>query len=243
MNLQNKHIVITGAAQGMGQAAVAACISQGATVTGCDLNTAGLAQMTEQFGEAFTGVSCDISDSQAVANMMQEAKAQRGRIDGLVNNAGVGSLDEFIDTPDEHWAKVIGVNLTGAFYCAREASKIMVEQGAGAVINISSTAAYTGEGPSHYCAAKAGLIGLTRSMAKELASHNIRVNAVIPGPTNTPMMADIPEDWMEQMIAGIPLGRMGEPTDIANMLVFLLSDAAGFCTGQNFTVNGGMAFI
>lgn len=243
MRLANKVVVVTGAAQGMGQATVAACIEQGAVVCGLDMNADGLNALAETHGATFSGHVCDISDSAAVSQVFAEIKAQHGSVDALVNNAGVGSLDEFTTTPDEHWAKVIGVNLTGAFYCAREASRYMVEQKSGSVINISSTAAYTGEGPSHYCAAKAGLIGLTRSMAKELAPQGVRVNAVIPGPTNTPMMADIPEDWMEQMVAGIPLGRMGEPVDIANMIVFLVSDDAAFSTGQNFTVNGGMAFI
>ena len=243
MKLEHRVIIVTGAGQGMGQATVAACVAAGAHVCGLDLNPAGLDALSAQFGDSFSGYQCDISDSAAVSDVFAQIHTQHGHIDGLVNNAGVGSLDEFTTTPDEHWAKVIGVNLTGAFYCARTACQYMVAQQSGAVVNISSTAAYTGEGPSHYCAAKAGLVGMSRSMARELASSNVRVNVVIPGPTNTPMMEGIPEEWMEQMIAGIPLRRMGEPVDIANMVVFLLSDASAFSTGQNFTVNGGSAFI
>ena len=180
MKLANKVVVVTGAAQGMGQATVGACIEQGAIVCGLDMNEDGLKALAKQHGMSFCEYVCDISNSSEVTNTFAKIKAQHGKVDALINNAGVGSLDEFITTPDEHWEKVIGVNLTGAFYCAREASKHMVKQQFGSVVNISSTAAYTGEGPSHYCAAKAGLIGLTRSMAKELATQGVRVNAVNP---------------------------------------------------------------
>ena len=139
---------------------------------------------------------------------------------------------------------MIGVNLTGPFFCSREAVKLMLAAATpGVIINISSTAALTGEGPSHYCAAKAGVMGLTRSMARELAGNGIRVNTIVPGPTNTPMMADIPDDWMQSMLKAIPLGRMGETDEIARVAAFLASDDAAFITGQNLAVNGGMAFI
>ena len=113
----------------------------------------------------------------------------------------------------------------------------------GAIINVSSTAAMSGEGPAHYCASKAAVMGLTRSAARELAPSGIRVNTIVPGPTNTPMMAGIPDEWTQAMIRAIPLGRMGEPEEIAGVAVFLAGDDAGFVTGQNIAVNGGMAFI
>ncbi|MNX92668.1 3-oxoacyl-[acyl-carrier-protein] reductase FabG [compost metagenome] len=175
---------------------------------------------------------------------MAAVEARFGRLDILVNNAGVGSVDAFLETPDENWQRVIGVNLTGTFLCSREAVRLMHKTDAkGTVINISSTSAMTGEGPSHYCAAKAGVMGLTRSMARELAASGIRVNTIVPGPTNTPMMAGIPDDWMQSMLKAIPLGRMGETDEIAKVAVFLASEDAGFITGQNLAVNGGMAFI
>ena len=148
------------------------------------------------------------------------------------------------DIADETWSRVIGVNLTGAFHCARAAVRAMKAKGTkGTVINVSSTAALSGDGPAHYCASKAALMGLTRSMAKELAPLGIRVNTIVPGPTNTPMMQGIPQEWADAIVKGVPMGRMAEPEDIASVALFLASDDAGFVTGQNIAVNGGSAFL
>jgi NAD(P)-dependent dehydrogenase (short-subunit alcohol dehydrogenase family) len=149
-----------------------------------------------------------------------------------------------VQTPDENWAKVIGVNLTGAFYLCREAARSMQAVGnRGAIVNVSSTSALNGEGPAHYCASKAGVMGLTRSIARELAPTGIRINTVVPGPTNTPMMQGIPEEWSEAIVKSVPLGRMGNPDEVARVALFLASDDSAFITGQNVAVNGGMAFI
>ncbi len=244
MKLLNKVAFVTGAGQGMGQAIVRQFAEQGALVVAADINLEAARQAVEGFGDKALAVLCNVADSDSVATAMAAVEARFGRLDILVNNAGVGSIDAFTETPDEHWQRVIAVNLTGAFFCSREAVKLMLKTSApGAVINISSTAALTGEGPSHYCAAKAGVMGLTRSMARELAVSGIRVNTIVPGPTNTPMMAGIPDDWMQTMLKAIPLGRMGETDEIARVAAFLASEDAGFITGQNLAVNGGMAFI
>lgn len=243
MKHQEQVVWVTGAGQGIGQAVVAQFAQQGAKVAAIDINATAAQATADGFDANVIGVACDVSDSSSVRDAMATVIQQFGRLDVVVNCAGVGSIDEFVDTPDEHWHKVIGVNLTGTFICCREGAKAMKEQGGGSIINVSSTAAMTGEGPSHYCASKAGVIGLTRSMARELASAGIRVNTIVPGPTNTPMMADIPEEWTQQMINAIPLGRMGESEDIAKVASFLASDDAGFVTGQNIAVNGGMAFL
>jgi 3-oxoacyl-[acyl-carrier protein] reductase len=244
MKLANKVALITGAGQGMGRA-IAQCFAQaGARVVAADINLQAAQQTIEGLGEQALALSCNVADSASVAAAMEMIEAHFGGLDILVNNAGVGSVDAFVDTPDEHWQRVIGVNLTGTFLCSREGVRLMQKHGSrGAVINISSTAAMTGEGPSHYCAAKAGVMGLTRSMARELAASGIRVNTLVPGPTNTPMMAGIPDDWMQSMLKAIPLGRMGEAHEIARAAVFLASEDASFITGQNLAVNGGMAFI
>ncbi len=244
MKLLNKVAFVTGAGQGMGRAIVRHFAEQGATVVAADINLEAARQTIEGLGDKALAVSCNVADSDSVATAMAAVHERFGSLDVVVNNAGIGSIDAFADTPDEHWQRVIGVNLTGTFFCSREAVKLMLKATTpGVIINISSTAAVTGEGPSHYCAAKAGVMGLTRSMARELASNGIRVNTIVPGPTNTPMMADIPEDWMQSMLKAIPLGRMGETDEIARVAAFLASDDASFITGQNLAVNGGMAFI
>lgn len=242
MKLINKVAFVTGAGQGMGRAIVRHFAEQGAHVVAADINLEAARQTIEGLGDNAMAVDCNVADSDSVATAMAAVHARFGRFDVLVNNAGIGSIDAFADTPDEHWQRVIGVNLTGPFFCSREAVKLMLKAATpGVVINISSTAAITGEGPSHYCAAKAGVMGLTRSMARELAGQGIRVNTIVPGPTNTPMMADIPDDWMHSMLKAIPLGRMGETEEIARVAAFLASDDASFITGQNLAVNGGMA--
>ena len=244
MKLLNKVAFVTGAGQGMGRAIVRHFAEQGAIVVAADINLEAARQTIEGLGDKALAVSCNVADSDSVATAMAAVHERFGSLDVVVNNAGIGSIDAFADTPDEHWQRVIGVNLTGTFFCSREAVKLMLKATTpGVIINISSTAAVTGEGPSHYCAAKAGVMGLTRSMARELASNGIRVNTIVPGPTNTPMMADIPEDWMQSMLKAIPLGRMGETDEIARVAAFLASDDASFITGQNLAVNGGMAFI
>ncbi|MEP3562389.1 MAG: SDR family NAD(P)-dependent oxidoreductase [Marinobacter sp.] len=243
MKLDNKISVVTGAGQGMGRTIVQHFVEQGAIVYAVDINAEALEETVKSLGDKAYPVICDITDEKAVSELMARIDKEHGRLDVLVNNAGMGSVDAFLETPLETWQRVINVNLTGAFLCSREAVRIMTKTGKGSIINFSSTAAQTGEGPCHYVASKAGMMGLTRSTARELAPNGIRVNSLVPGATDTPMMAGIPKEWMDAMIQGIPLGRLCETIEIAKVVAFLGSDDASFITGQNIAVNGGMAFL
>ena len=244
MNFAGKVVFVTGAAQGMGRAIVSHFASVGASVVAADINANAAAEAVAALGERGLAMACNVSDPASVKAAFDAVGERFGRLDVVVNSAGIGSVDAFLDTPDDNWMRVISVNLTGTFLCCREGARLMQKCGAkGAIINVSSTAALSGEGPSHYCASKAGVMGLTRSIARELAASGIRVNTIVPGPTNTPMMAGIPDEWMQSMIKAIPLGRMCEPDEIARVAAFLASDDAGFITGQNIAVNGGMVFI
>ena len=244
MSFADKVVFVTGAGQGMGRAVVQHFGAAGAQVVAVDINLEAASAAVSVFGANGLALACNVSDPAAVKAAFAAVEERFGRLDVVVNSAGIGSVDAFLDTPDDNWTRVIGVNLTGTFLCCREGARLMQKCGAkGSLINVSSTAAMTGEGPSHYCASKAGVMGLTRSIARELAASGIRVNTIVPGPTNTPMMAGIPDEWMQSMIKAIPLVRMCEPEEIARVAAFLASDDAGFITGQNIAVNGGMAFI
>ena len=244
MRLNQKVALVTGAGQGMGRAIAQRFAAEGAIVVALDINLAAAEEtLKNQAGQSIAR-SLNVADSAAVATLVDEVVAKWGRVDVLVNNAGSGSVDAFADIPDETWARVLNVNLNGAFYCARQVVRAMQKAGTrGTIINVASTAAVSGDGPAHYCASKAALMGLTRSMAKELASQGIRINTLVPGPTNTPMMQSIPQEWTDAIIKGVPMGRMAEPEDIASVALFLASDDSGFVTGQNVAVNGGSAFL
>lgn len=246
MRLEGKVALVTGAGQGMGRAIARLFAQEGASVVAIDLNLAAVEETISTAPIAGRSVarSVNVADSSAVKAVFDEIAGKHGRIDIVVNNAGVGSVDTLCETPDEHWARVIGVNLSGVFYCCREAVRTMQATGTkGTIINVSSTAALTGEGPVHYCASKAGVMGLTRSAAREVAAAGIRVNTIVPGPTNTPMMQGIPDEWSEAIVKSVPMGRMGEPDEVARVALFLASEDSAFVTGQNIAVNGGMAFI
>lgn len=237
-----KTVLITGASRGIGAATAEAFAKSGYSVIinyNKNKNTAqALARKISQLYKAdCTAYGCDISDSPSVAEMFKTF----GDIDVLVNNAGISGQKLFTDITDEDWRRMVGVNLDGVFYCSREALRGMIKRKSGSIINISSMWGQVGGSCEvHYSAAKAGVIGLTKALAKEVAPSNIRVNCIAPGIIDTDMMKDFDEETRNELKNETPLLRLGTPEDIANAALFLASDKASFITGQILGVNGGL---
>jgi len=234
MHLQNKIAVVTGAARGIGRGIADEFLKQGAKVVYSDL-----AEPENMPAENAVFVACDVSNSEQVKNLIKQAKEKFGGLDILVNNAGVYPFKSFLEMSEEEWDKVIDINLKSVFLCSQAAAKVMPV--GGKIISISSIAAFVGfAGLTHYCASKGGINAMVRAMALELAPKKINVNAVAPGAIDTPGASGTSnKEAVKQTIAAIPWGRMGQPQDIANAVVFLASDKADYITGQTIIVDGG----
>jgi 3-oxoacyl-[acyl-carrier protein] reductase len=199
-----------------------------------------VAEIKEKGGEAIA-VAGDVAVTADADRLVDAAVAAYGRLDILVNNAGITRDGLLLRMKDEDWDAVLNVNLKGAFLCTRAAAKVMSKQRYGRIINISSVVGEMGNaGQANYCASKAGLLGLTKAVARELARRNVTVNAVTPGFIVTDMTEALPEKTREELASQIPLGRLGDAEDIAHAVLFLASDGAGYVTGQVLGVNGGM---
>lgn len=248
MNLQNKVAIVTGAATGIGRAIATHLAREGAAVAidyhGSSDRADDLAHALETVGGKAVAIAADISDEAQVSMLVAETVKRFGRLDILVNNAGIEHEYPFLETPREQWDKVIAVNLTGPFLCSQYAAREMVKLGnGGRIINISSVHEdLPMPTNSPYCAAKGGLRMLMRTIAVELAEHNITVNNVAPGAIDTPMDAPLKADAqkMKTLLAEIPLRRMGKPEDVAAVVGFLASDAASYTTGSTYFVDGGL---
>lgn len=248
MVLSNRVAIVTGASRGIGRAIALAMARAGADIivnyASNDGAAAEVADLIKAAGRKALLFKADVADPQEADNLIKAAKAEFGRIDILVNNAGINRDSLIIKMKDEDWDAVLSVNLKGAFNCARSAIREMVKNQYGRIINISSVVGLTGNvGQANYAAAKAGLLGMTRALAKELSSRNITVNAVAPGFINTDMTAGLPEKVTEKLLAQIPMKRFGDPEEIAGLVVFLATDAASYITGQTIAVDGGMTCI
>jgi 3-oxoacyl-[acyl-carrier protein] reductase len=242
--LSEKVAVVTGASRGIGRAIALALVAQGAKVVASARNAQALddlvAEIEAQGGEA-TAVAGDVALESDAARLIEQAVAAYGQIDVLVNNAGITRDGLLLRMKDEDWDAVIDTNLKGAFHCIRAVAKVMSKQRSGRIINISSVVGEMGNaGQANYCASKAGLLGLTKSVARELARRNITVNAITPGFIVTDMTDGMTDKARETMTEQIPLGRLGEADDVANAVIFLASEQSSYMTGQVLGVNGGM---
>jgi 3-oxoacyl-[acyl-carrier protein] reductase len=242
--LDGKTAIVTGGTRGIGAAIAALLAEHGAAVVVSGRDAARLqnaVQELEERGASVHGVVADAAKREDADRLVEAAKERYGRLDLLVNNAGITRDGLLIRMKDDDWDRVMEVNLRGAFLMARAAAKLMVRQRSGRIINIASTAGAMGNpGQANYSAAKAGLIGFTKATARELAHWGILVNAVAPGLIETDMAAAIPAAAREALLAQVPLKRMGSAREVAEMVGFLAGDGAAYVTGQVFHVNGGL---
>lgn len=246
-DLTNKVAIITGASQGIGKGMAETFSKAGAHVACVSRNKDNLKSVADSLiknGGVASFYTCDVSSLDAFQNTIKEIAENHGSVDILVNNAGVCKDKLIMRMSEDDWNKVININLNGAFNGIKAVSQIMIKQRAGRIINISSIVGLIGNpGQANYAASKAGLIGLSKSAAKELAPRGITVNAIAPGYIATDMTDQITDQAKENLITKIPLGRIGSPSDIAASALFLASDEAGYITGQTLTVDGGMVMI
>lgn len=242
--LDGKTAVVTGAARGIGRTIAEELAKEGADLAVCDLKEEWLADTlaaVKALGRKAKGYGVDVSNSAAVNGMIDDVAKTFGRVDVMVNNAGITKDTFLVRMSDEDWDQVIAVNLRGTFLFSRAVTKPMMKQKSGVIVNIASVIGLIGNaGQCNYAASKAGVIALTKSTAKELASRNVRVNAVAPGFIETKMTEVLSEEIRNKMLEVIPMKRFGTPADVAKTVVFLASDASSYVTGQVITVSGGM---
>jgi 3-oxoacyl-[acyl-carrier protein] reductase len=242
-SLAGKVSVVTGASRGIGRAIAVELARRGATVALCARDTARLEEVVREVveaGGAGAAYAVDVAEPGSVSLCFAKLLDAHGRIDHLVNNAGVTRDNLLLRMKPEEWDGVLATNLTGAFRCTQQALRPMLKQRSGRIVNVASVVGLTGNaGQANYAASKAGLIGFTKSVAREVASRGITVNAVAPGFIETDMTAAMTDKAREAILESIPMGRVGSPRDVAEAVAFLVSDAAGYLTGQVLSVDGG----
>jgi 3-oxoacyl-[acyl-carrier protein] reductase len=242
--LAGKVSIITGAAQGIGLATALKFAREGAQVVICDVRQAAVDQAVAQcqaLGAQALGRVVDVTQREMVDAMVQQVKDQWGRVDVLVNNAGITQDARLQKMTLEQFDRVIDVNLRGVFHCAQAVADTMVAQGSGVILNASSVVGIYGNfGQTNYAASKFGVIGFTKTWSRELGPKGVRVNAVAPGFVATPILSTIPDKVMHEMVERVPLKRLGQPEDIANVYAFLASDEAAYINGAVIEVSGGM---
>lgn len=245
LSLKNKIALVTGGSRGIGRAISVRLASLGANVFVNYSSSPEAAEKTvsacREFGVEASALGFNVADSAAVDAAFEQIKAKTGKLDILVNNAGISRDGLLLRFKDADWRETLGINLDGAFYCSRAAAKLMLKAKAGSIVNISSVVGEMGNaGQVAYVSSKAGLIGLTKCLARELASRSITVNAITPGFITTDMTGTLDESLKAEMLKSIPLARFGEPEEVANLVAFLASSQATYITGQVVGINGGM---
>jgi len=242
--LEGKCALITGASGGIGGSIARALYAQGAKVALSGTRIDPLKALADDLGDRAFIVPCNLSDVDSVKALPQTASEEMGGIDILVNNAGITKDNLFMRMSDDDWHQVINVNLTSTMHLMKSVMRTMMKQRFGRIINITSIVGVTGNaGQVNYAASKAGMIGMTKSFAQEIATRGITANCIAPGFIETAMTAELPENVIKNMLDAIPQGRMGQADEIAASVAFLASDEAGYITGQTLHVNGGMAMI
>ena len=242
MRVKDRVAIVTGAAQGLGEGIALRLAEDGAKIATVDVNLEGANQIASRIqgmGREAAAFNTNVADKGQVQALCEAVAGKWGRIDILVNNAGITRDAMMKNMSEDQWDAVLSVNLKAPFLLIQAASRYMVEHKYGKIVNIASRAFLGNVGQANYSASKGGLVSLTRTSALELARFAINVNCIAPGPMNTPMVKTIPQDVFDRMLKSIPLGRIGEPQDIANAVLFLVSDEASFITGQTIFVCGG----
>jgi 3-oxoacyl-[acyl-carrier protein] reductase len=241
--LKGKKVLVTGGASGIGRATVLAFVQEGGKAVIVDLNPAGeeLAEQIRADGGEAIFFQADVSSAEPVQAMIKQVIDTYGQIDILVNNAGITRDKLIIQMKEEEWDLVLKVNLFSAYHCSKAVVRPMMKKRSGRIINMASVVGLAGQvGQANYAASKGGIIAFTKSLARELGSRNITVNAIAPGFIKTQLTDVLPKEQVEAAIANTPLGRLGEMEDVAKAVLFLASDDAAFITGQVLTVDGGM---
>lgn len=244
MQFKDKVVVVTGSSRGIGKEIALAFAREGASVivSGRSLESIEkVAKEIDSIGTKSLAITADVAQVEDAKNLIEKSIEQFGKVDILVNNAGIAKDNLLFRLSEEDWDSVLDTNLKGAFNCIKSCARSMMKNRHGVIINITSVVGQMGNaGQVNYSASKAGLIGLTKSVAKELSSRNIRVNAVAPGFITTDMTDELPEKAKEELIKSIPLAKLGSVNDVANLVLFLSSDKASYITGQIINVDGGM---
>lgn len=243
--MDDKVAIVTGAGRGIGRGIAEKLAAEGATVVATDVDEASAAETAAALGHGALGLAADVASRESVDTMVGTVRERHGRIDVLVNNAGWEKAGPFLDSDPADWDRIIAINLYGVLHTSKAVLPIMIDQGGGRVVNVASDAGRVGSsGEAVYSAAKGGVIAFTKTTAREMARHQVAVNCVCPGPTDTALFAAFTEDnpkLRDALVKAIPLRRLAQPADLANAVAFLASDEAAYITGQTLSVSGGLS--